>query len=596
MSPLASLSHPAALLPWSVLLLGLALAVAVAHRRSERALQRLVGARPGRGARLRRELAALAALAAIAVAALGPRAGTREIVVPGGGLDLVVLLDLSRSMDAGDTPPSRLARVRRLAEGILAGLLEGDRAALAVFAGRGALLTPLTSDRRALIEMLPALDSSLMSDGASSGAAGVEAALQAFDVPTGRPRVLLVLSDGEIGGIPVPLRRALVRKEVRVVAALVGTERGSGIRERGRWLLDADGEPVRTRRSTTGLDPLVAASDGERLLADAWGEIDPDALRASVRREAIPSPDGQLRRRVPAIWVAPPAGLALALLVLGAWPGPLRVRARPRAAKRRPHGSRGRRLQTVVLLAGVGLLPAAGADPEPDARSRLEAALAAGSSDARLLIELGIERARAGAAEEAALAFRAAALRAHDPTRAALAWYDLGVLALEQGRLQEARDAFFDATTGSRGSPALDREAKYNLEWTLARLRPEPKEAPRPAAEGEPEEARPEPTQPELASPPTAVDRELTSPPTAVDREPIREPTQADATPPSGTEADAQVPGAESAREEDAAAGGAPHLDALAAQRWLDAVDDNVRAALEAQLAPLRGMRRGIAW
>ena len=587
MSPMVSLSHPAALLPWSVLVLGLALAVAVAHRRSERALQRLIGTRPGRGARVRRELAALAALAAIAVAALGLRAGTREIVVPAGGLDLVVLLDLSRSMDAADTPPSRLARARRLAERVLGRLPEGDRAALAVFAGKGALLTPLTSDRGALLEMLPALDSSLMSDGASSGAAGVEAGLRAFDTPTARPRVLLVLSDGEVGGIPVQLRTELVRREVRVVAALIGTERGSGIREHGRWLLDSDGVPVRTRRSTAGLAPLVAASDGEILLADAWGELDLDALRASVRRDAIPSSDGQLRRKVPAIWVAPPTGLALALLALGAWPGPVRVRvrARPRATKRVRRGRGGSPMQTVVLLAGLGLLSAAAADPEPDARAQLEAALAAGSTDAGLLIELGIERARTGAAEEAALAFRAAALRAHEPTRAALAWYDLGVLALERGRLEEARDAFFDATTASRGSPALDREAKYNLEWTLARLRSEPQPAPRPTAEGEPEEPRPEPTQPEPASPSSEADPA-----------PTREPTQPQAPPPGETQADAEGPGAESPQEEDPAAGAAPRLDASAARHWLDAVDDDVRAALEAQLAPLRGMRRGVAW
>ena len=91
---------------------------------------------------------------------------------PADGIDVVVLLDVSRSMDATDTPPSRLVRARAAARDLLLALGPGDRAALAVYAGHGALLTPLTSDAAALVEMLPALDSELMSDRGSRFARG----------------------------------------------------------------------------------------------------------------------------------------------------------------------------------------------------------------------------------------------------------------------------------------------------------------------------------------------------------------------------------------------------------------------------------------
>ena len=58
----------------------------------------------------------LTALALIGIALLGPRTGEREVVVSTTGTDVVLLFDLSRSMDARDVPPSRLTRARAGAE------------------------------------------------------------------------------------------------------------------------------------------------------------------------------------------------------------------------------------------------------------------------------------------------------------------------------------------------------------------------------------------------------------------------------------------------------------------------------------------------
>ena len=82
------------------------------------------------------------------------------------------------------------------------------------------------------------------------------------------------------------------------------------------------------------------------------------------------------------------------------------------------------------------------------------------------LVDLGLARARDGAAEEAERAFFAAAVRAREPRDAALAWYDLGVAALERGELERARDAFFDALALA----PRDRQAQWNLEWALRAL------------------------------------------------------------------------------------------------------------------------------
>ena len=86
------------------------------------------------------------------------------------------------------------------------------------------------------------------------------------------------------------------------------------------------------------------------------------------------------------------------------------------------------------------------------------------------LLHLGVARARARHSEEASHAFRAVALGASDPGVAAIAYHDLGVLAVERGDFQGARDAFLDAL-------ALlpdDVEIRFNLEWTLRALAAQP--------------------------------------------------------------------------------------------------------------------------
>ncbi len=154
----AHLAHPEWTTPLAAAVASLAalalLSFAVARRRA----RRLLGSpRWVPRSQLLRDLALVTALAAAGTALLGPSAGMRTLRVSGSGVDVVLLVDVSRSMDATDVPPSRLERARALASSVLAKLGPDDRAALAAFAGRGVLLTPLTPDFDALDEMLASL-------------------------------------------------------------------------------------------------------------------------------------------------------------------------------------------------------------------------------------------------------------------------------------------------------------------------------------------------------------------------------------------------------------------------------------------------------
>jgi Ca-activated chloride channel family protein len=444
-------AHPEWCVPALLLLLGAAVALGVARFLARGRRRRLGSAAPA-GLPLASDVALLVALACVVTALLGPRLGEKVVRVPASGVDLVLLLDVSRSMDARDVPPSRLARAQRAAEELLARLAPGDRAALAAFAGRGVLLTPLTPDRAALVELLGALDSGLLEPPSSNLGEGVRAALAAFEAGSERPRVLFVLSDGEDPEQRTETGAAdALRADVRVLAAALGTESGAAVPSRGAPLRDESGALVISRRRAERLARLAAASGGEAYRGDAWGAFDFDAAAAAIRRDAGASRGQLVERRVRAVQVLPLA--ALAFLLLAAEGGlPLLLRQR--------------RALSAALVASCALLAGASGVERGDALSDIETRVREQPGDARLLIALGLARLERGRHPSAQRALLAAALFAREPSLAALAYYDLGVAALEQGDLEAARNAFFDALA----LDPSDRQARFNLEWTLMAL------------------------------------------------------------------------------------------------------------------------------
>ena len=471
-------------------LLATGLALGAATLRARRRLRRLLGAGAPRGAGGARDALLLLALASIGAAALGPRIGERATLVTSSGVDVALLLDVSRSMDARDAAPSRMARARRAAQQVLARLEPGDRAALAAFAGRGVLLTPLTPDLDALADMLPAIDSDLMRARGSRLGDGVRAALGAFEPASLRPRVLLVLSDGEDPS-PASVRdlgaAEAARAGVRVLAAAFGTTGGAPVPDGDVSLRDGEGREVRSRADPARLERLARATGGALLATDAAGALRLDEAVAALRRDAPRAPGEPVSRRVPAVQVLPFAGLAFLLLGLEAGLGRRRRGKRADAARPRGGSPSDTRLRPRAAAGGAAVLlgaslvgaGAAGPDatpsPDPARLEALEVAAGARPHDPLLLIRLGLARARAGRHEEASIAFLEAALQAGDPGLAGLAYYDLGVASLEAGKLERARDAFFDALAMAPG----DRRTEFNLEWTLRALAARPPTPPR---------------------------------------------------------------------------------------------------------------------
>src|SRR5688500_5501136 len=219
-------------------------------RRKAATLTRGAGARPPYVAAV---LFTLAALAAVGAAAQ-PRWGTIESKVPRSGADLVVVIDISRSMDARDVEPNRLQAAKNTINSVL-DRLGGDRVGLVVFAGTARERFPLTTDFDAARQVVSTLQTgAVFVEGGSNASLGLETALELLGDDPDTGKVILLLTDGDdLGGDPAASAQAVQESDADLLIVGVGTVDGATIPvvDPSRGVegpkLDADGNPIVTK-------------------------------------------------------------------------------------------------------------------------------------------------------------------------------------------------------------------------------------------------------------------------------------------------------------------------------------------------------------
>lgn len=144
-----------------------------------------------------------AGLLFVLIAAAGPRWGKKWLPVTRVSRDVLVLLDVSLSMEAENPPPTRLIRARQKIESLLE-RSPADRFGLVAFSGEAATLCPLTLDHGYFRSVLDAVNTNTLSTEGSDISAALKEALDVFEEDArrfgeddGGERVVLILSDGE---------------------------------------------------------------------------------------------------------------------------------------------------------------------------------------------------------------------------------------------------------------------------------------------------------------------------------------------------------------------------------------------------------------
>lgn len=220
-------------------------------------------------------------LALCLVALARPQWGTVEEPVFDQSREVLIAVDLSKSMLAQDVKPSRLDRAKLLIQSLL-DKLQGERVGLVLFSGTAFLQSPLSADYEILREFLPALNPGYLPAGGSNYRAMLETSIQAFGTSTA-DRYLIILSDGESTEESwKELAPRLREKDIRVVGLGIGTAAGAFIPdEAGGFVKDERGAVVLSRLNSSTLQELAQLSGGVYSDASAWVDL-PALLKKTV--------------------------------------------------------------------------------------------------------------------------------------------------------------------------------------------------------------------------------------------------------------------------------------------------------------------------
>jgi Ca-activated chloride channel family protein len=155
-----------------------------------------------------------------------PQIGTRLEEVKREGLDIVVAVDVSRSMLAEDVRPNRLEKAKHELRNLIR-QLKGDRVGIVAFAGQAFLQCPLTLDYGAAEMFVDILDPSLIRDQGTAIGDAIRTALKAFDQRERKHKVLILITDGEDHeGGPEEAAKEAARQGVVIYTIGIGDPQG----------------------------------------------------------------------------------------------------------------------------------------------------------------------------------------------------------------------------------------------------------------------------------------------------------------------------------------------------------------------------------
>jgi len=301
------------------------------------------------------------AVALAFVAAAQPQYGKGAKLIPATNLDLVIVLDYSKSMYARDIAPSRSLRAKSEVARLISSL-PGARFGAVAFAGQP-IAFPLTSDGPAISQFFQQMSPNDMPVGGTAIARALEAGreLLARDpLSKNHKRVMLLVTDGEdLEGDPVSVATSIGQEEITIFVVQIGgrtPEPIPQVSETGEvqgMRTDEEGKPLTTSLSAEGEAQLgsIASSTGGAVVRSDAGQTG----IAEIERRLKQLMTEELSERVETIYAdvySYPLGLALLLVLLETFIPEASARKPttvPPPKKRRPK-RRGARVVTAALL------------------------------------------------------------------------------------------------------------------------------------------------------------------------------------------------------------------------------------------------------
>lgn len=390
------------------------------------------------------------------------------------GSDVMIALDVSKSMLATDIQPNRLVRAKQLISTLL-DKLHNDRIGLVVFAGKAYLQVPLTIDYGAMNMLLQHVNTDLVPTQGTVISDAIDMATQSFSQKEKKYKTLVIISDGEDHDESAIAKVKDAREAGVVIHTIgVGSPEGTTILdpETKAIKLDDEGKPIISKLNENELKSIAAAGDGTyQLLRNS------DAVANNI----ITSIDGMGQKNLGTIsynnytsYFQYFLGIALILLIVE-W-------LIPAARKKSSNQIITPTSKTILLLFVTGLASTSvnaqqkqviegnklyGEKKYKEATKEYQNALKKNPNYTPGIFNLGNALYQDKNYDASRKIFDGLAKKSNDAGLKAASNYNIGNTYMSEQKWQEAAEAYKQSL---RRNPQ-DEEAKYNLSYALSKMK-----------------------------------------------------------------------------------------------------------------------------
>lgn len=207
------------------------------------------------------------ALVFVVIALARPKWGIKKVEAKSLSSDIVVAIDVSKSMLAQDLKPDRLTRAKIVFKD-LSEKLKGQRIGLIAFAGQAYWQCPLTSDIKAFEMFLSLLDTDTVPFYGTNIASAVDLACKSLEKIPSNAKAVVIITDGEsFDGDMEDALSVAKESQTKIFCVGIGTQKGEPIPtyEKGQfkeYLKDEKGKTVVSKLDSSTLEQIALASGG----------------------------------------------------------------------------------------------------------------------------------------------------------------------------------------------------------------------------------------------------------------------------------------------------------------------------------------------
>lgn len=205
--------------------------------------------------------------ALLIIALLGPSFGSSKQEVKSIGKDIMICVDLSKSMDAFDIQPTRLEKIKFEMKKIV-DAFNSDRIGVIIFSSEAFMQCPLTYDQNALNLFIESMNTNLVPSSGTDFGPPLQMAMKKMEDDDTRSeaksKIIILISDGEdFGDETTDAAQEIEDEGIKLFTLGIGTEKGGQIRSGSGYKTDKSGNVVVSKLNATSLMALASRTGGK---------------------------------------------------------------------------------------------------------------------------------------------------------------------------------------------------------------------------------------------------------------------------------------------------------------------------------------------